>query len=149
LDRLSKQLRNPEVWLLADSWVESTPRAYDPRAFALLLRTEALHSELTSTIEALTATWPFSIGPLLLGDALPASAGPEAEMTRCSVVTKDDMAAVMEALSRADSAATIVTLPDGMISALFAAQDHTRLLRVTALPLLPDRSSCKDLYISF
>ena len=117
------------------------------RVFALLLRTEVGPSNMTPTIEALTATWPFSVGPLALGETLPATAGPQADTTRCSVLTKDDMLAVRDAMVRAGAADAIHTQPDGAFLAPFASQDRSSHLWVTVRPLLPDRASCSGEYV--
>jgi hypothetical protein len=146
LDRLSKQLRNPESWLPADAWLDRAPRPYDARLFALLLRTEIGPSNMAPMIETLGAAWPFSIGPLALGQALPATAGPFAESTRCSVLTKDDMLAVRDAMVRAAGTTELFTVPDGTILAGFAAPDRSSHLDVTVRPLLPDRTSCTGEY---
>ena len=88
LDRLSKQLKNPETWLAADAWADLTPRSYQAATFALLLRTEGGQSNERPTIDGLSAAWPFSVGPLDFGQTLPASAGAQSDMTRCSVLTR-------------------------------------------------------------
>jgi hypothetical protein len=146
LDRLSKQLLNPETWLPVDAWIDSTPRPYDPRVFALLLRTEVGLSNVTPTIDALAATWPFSVGPLAFGQTLPAAAGPQAASTRCAALAKDDIAAVTDAIVRAGGADTIHTQPDGVAVASFGAQDHNSQLVVVMRPLPPDRASCSGEY---
>jgi hypothetical protein len=147
LDRLSKQLLTPETWLLADAWAEPTPRTYEPHLFALLLRTEVGPSNMTPMIDALTATWPFSIGPLALGETLPDSAGPQADITRCFVLTKADMLAVRDAMVTAGVADAMHTQPDGTFVAPFASQDRSSHLWVTVRPLLPDRASCSGEYV--
>jgi hypothetical protein len=147
LDRLSKQLMHPETWLPADAWVDPIPRAYEARAFALLLRREVAQSNEMPTIETLTVTWPFSVGPLALGDTMPASAGPQAESTRCLVLTKDDMLVVRTAMVRAAGADAVYTLPDGAFLAGFAAEDHGSRLIVSVRLLPPDRASCSGEYV--
>ena len=147
LDRLSKQLRQPEAWLPADAWADPTPRPYEPATFALLLRTEVGQSNERPMIDALSGTRPFSIGPLELGQTLPATAGPQAEMTRCSVLTRDDMVAVTNAIVRASGADSIYTLTDGTLLSSFAAADNQARLVVTLRPLLPDRQSCNGEYV--
>jgi hypothetical protein len=147
LDRLSKQLTNPETWLPGDAWADSTPKAYEARAFALLLRTEVAQSNETPKIDGLTATWPFSVGPLALGETLPESAGPQAETTRCSVLTKDDVLAVRDAMVRAGGVDVIHAQPDGALFASFASQDQQSRLVVGVRPLMPDRASCSGEYV--
>lgn len=147
LDQLSKQLLSPETWLPADLWADPTPRAYEARVFALLLRTEVGPSNVTPTIDALAATWPFSVGPLALGETLPATAGPQADTTRCSVLTKDDMLAVRDAIGRAGGADAMLTQPDGAFVAPFASQDRSSYLVLNVRPLLPDRASCTGEYV--
>ena len=109
LDRLSKQLLKPETWLPANAWADSTPRAYEAATFALLLRTEVGQSNERPTIDSLSAAWPFSIGPLDLGQTLPATAGPD--VTRCTVLTHEDMVAVANAILRASDPDPVFALP--------------------------------------
>jgi hypothetical protein len=146
LDRLSKQLIGPETWLSADAWADPTPRPYEARAFALLLTTEIGPSNETQTIEALTETWPFSAGPLALGDPLPPTAGPQGQTTRCIALTRDDLLAVRDAISRAGGADATLIQPDGALFVGFASQDHQSRLVLTARPLFPDRASCNGEY---
>ncbi|TMC43306.1 MAG: hypothetical protein E6J23_10205 [Chloroflexi bacterium] len=94
LDQLWKQLVKPESWLPADAWADPTPHQYEPAAFALLIRVEPGTYNARPTIDELSATWPFSIGPLALGDAMPPAAGPLSDTTRCIALTKADMLAV-------------------------------------------------------
>ena len=144
LDRLSKQLLKPETWLPANAWADSTPRAYEAATFALLLRTEVGQSNERPTIDSLSAAWPFSIGPLDLGQTLPATAGPD--MTRCTVLTHEDMVAVANAIVRASDPDPVFTLPDGTLLTSFAWADHQGRLIVTLRPVLPDRRSCNGEY---
>jgi hypothetical protein len=146
LDRLSKQLRNPETWLPANEWADSTPRPYEAATFALLLRTEAGQSNERPTIDALSALWPFSVGPLELGQTLPETAGPQADTTRCSVLIREDMVAVRNAIVGASGADPIYLTPDGTFVGSFARADHQGRLVVILRPLLPDRASCTGEY---
>jgi hypothetical protein len=147
LDRLSKQLLKPETWLPPDAWADPTPRSYDPTTFVLFVRTEVGQANESQTIEALSATWPFSVGPLELGQTLPATAGPQADTTRCSVLTKADMLAVRDAISGAGGADATLIQPDGALFVGFASQDRQSRLVLTARPLLPDRASCDGEYV--
>jgi hypothetical protein len=147
LDLLSKQLANPETWLPADVWADPTPKPYQPTAFALLLRTEVGQANEPHRIDALRSTWPFSIGPLALGQILPATAGPQADATRCSVLTNDDMLAVRDAISRAGGADATLIQPDGALFVSFASEDQQSRLVLTARPLLPDHASCEGEYM--
>ena len=147
LTRLSEQLRAPETWLPAEAWRDAAPRPYDARLFVLLIRGESGLANVAPTIAALGAAWPFSIGPLTLGQMLPPEAGPQAENARCSVLTKDDMLLVRDAMLQAGAAAAMDTAPDGTVQApFFVAQDQPGLW-VTLRPLLPDRASCKGEYV--
>lgn len=146
LDRLSKQLLKPETWLPSDAWADPTLRQYEPAAFALLLRVEPGVYNATPTIDDLSATWPFSGGPLALGETLPPTAGPFAEMTRCSPLTKDDMLAVKDSIVRAGGSDAMHTSPDGALVVGFGSRDHQSGLVVMLRPLLPDRASCSGEY---
>jgi hypothetical protein len=146
LDQLWKQLIRPEAWLPANAWADSMPRPYEAAAFALLLRTEVGQANELPMIDALKATWPFSVGPLDLGQTLPETAGPQADMTRCSVLTHDDMVAVTNAMVRANGAEPIYTATDGTVLTSYAATDHQARLSVILRPLLPDRASCSGEY---
>jgi hypothetical protein len=147
LDRLWKQLTKPETWLPGDAWVDPTPKAYEARAFALLLRTEVTQSNEMPKIDGLTATWSFSVGPLALGETLPDSAGPDAKNTRCAVLTKDDVLAVRDAMVRAGGVDVVHAQPDGALFASFASQDQQSRLVVGVRPLMPDRASCTGEYV--
>ena len=68
-------------------------------------------------------------------------------MTRCSVLTRDDMVAVTNAIVRASGADSIYTLTDGTLLSSFAAADNQARLVVTLRPLLPDRQSCNGEYV--
>jgi hypothetical protein len=144
LDRLSKQLRNPETWLTSDLWADPTQRQYDPVAFVLLLRPDPSGYNATPTIDELSATWPFSVGPLALGEALPSTAGPFPETTRCSPLTKDDMLAVRDSIVRAGG--SVEPYRDGTVVMGFGMRDHQNSLALTLRPLLPDRGSCSGEY---
>ncbi len=144
LDRLWKQLLNPETWLSADAWADSTPRAYEAATFALLLSTEVGQANERPTIDELSAAWPFSVGPLDLGQPLPAIAGPD--VTRCTVLTREDMVAVANAIVRVTDPDPVFTLPDGTLLTSFARADHQGRLGVTLRPLFPDRASCNGEY---
>jgi hypothetical protein len=147
LDRLSKQLLKPETWLPADAWADPTPRRYEPAAFALLLRVEHPGAyNARPTIDELSATWPFSVGPLALGEALPPGAGPFDEPTRCIALTKDDMLAVKDAIVRSGGSDAMQTSPDDALLVGFGTQDQQSGLDVMIRPLLPDRSSCSGEY---
>ena len=146
LDRLSKQLLKPETWLPANPWADSVPRAYEAATFALLLRTEIGQANERPMIDTVQATWPFSVGPLDLGQPLPATAGPGADMTRCSVLTREDMVAVANAMVRASEPDPVYTLSDGTLLTSFARADNQGRLVVTLRPLLPDRRSCNGEY---
>ena len=145
LDQLSKQLLRPETWLPADAWADSTPRLYRPAVFALLLRTVVVQSNEPPTIDALTMAWPFSVGPLALGQTLPPSAGPQADTTRCSALTSDDMLAVRNALTQAGGADAVHASEDGAIFASFVLDTQSQLVLMMR-PLLPDRASCDREY---
>ena len=146
LDRLSKQLMKPETWLPADAWADPTPHTYESRLFALLLSTEVGQANEAQSIEALTSTWPFSAGPLTLGDPLSPTAGAQGQVTRCVALTKDDMLAVRDAISRAGGADATLIQPDGALVVGFASQDHQSRLNLFARPLFPDRASCNGEY---
>jgi hypothetical protein len=147
LDRLSKQLRQPETWLPADVWADPTPRQYQATAFALLLSVEPGVQNSTPTIDELSATWPFSIGPLALGETLPPAAGPFAETTRCLALTKDDMLAVKDSIVRAGGSDAMQTSPDGAFGVGFGTHNQQSGLVVRVHPLLPDRASCSGEYV--
>jgi hypothetical protein len=147
LDQLSRQLLRPETWLPADAWADSTPRPYSPGAFALLLRTEVVQANESQTIDALTAAWPFSVGPLALGQTLPPTAGPQADMTRCSALTSDDTLAVRDAITQAGGADAVHVLEDGGFLAAFAFAGNQGRLVLIVRPLLPDRASCSGEYV--
>jgi hypothetical protein len=147
LDRFSKQLLKPETWLPPDAWADPTPRQYEAAAFALLLRVEPGVQNATPTIDALSATWPFSAGPLALGETLPPAAGPFADTTRCSALTREDMLAVKDSIVRVGGSDAMQTSPDGAFSVGFAAHDQQSGLVVMVRPLMPDRGSCSGEYI--
>jgi hypothetical protein len=146
LDRLSKQLLKPESWLPANSWADPTPRPYEAATFALLVQTEVGQANERPTIDALSAAWPFFVGPLDLGQPLPATAGPWADTTRCLVLTRDDKVAVANAMVRASDPEPVFTLPDGTLLTSFARADNQGRLVMTLRPLLPDRRSCNGEY---
>jgi hypothetical protein len=146
LDQLSKQLRNPETWLPVNEWADATPKAYEAATFALLLRTEVGQANEQPKIDALGAAWPFSVGPLELGQTLPETAGPQADATRCSVLTRQDMFAVTNAIVRASGGEPLYTTPDGTLVGSFAGTDNQGRLVVILRPLLPDRASCSGEY---
>ena len=147
LDLLSKQLVKPEFWLPADVWADSTPRPYNPAAFALLLRTEVVQSSEPPTIGALTAAWPFSVGPLALGQPLPPTAGPQADTTRCSVLTSDDALSVRNAITQATGPDAVHVSEDGALFASFVLADNQGQLVLVMRPLFPDRASCSGEYV--
>jgi hypothetical protein len=147
LDRLSKQLRNPESWLSADAWADPTSRPYDVGYLALLLRSEPGPTNVTEMVGALIRTWPFSVGPLALGQTLPDGAGPGADRTRCTVLTKDDLQAVRDAVVRAGGGDSTYFLPDGSWVVGFALADRSGDLVVHVQPLFPDRTSCNGVSI--
>jgi hypothetical protein len=142
LARLTEQLRSPETWLPADAWKDATGRPYDARLFVLLVRSEVGLYNVTPTVDALAAAWPFSLGPQALGEVMPPEAGPQAENSRCSVLTKDDMLLVRDAMLRAGAAGAIEVSPDGTVQAPFVSKDLAGLW-VALRPLFPDRASCK------
>ena len=144
LDRLSKQLVRPETWLTSDLWADPTQRPYEPVAFALLLRLDPGGYNATPTIDDLRATWPFSVGPLALGEALPPTTGPFPETTRCSPLTKDDMLTVRDSIVRAGG--SVEPYPDGTVVVGFGTSDQQKGLTLTLRPLLPDRGSCSGEY---
>ena len=147
LDRLSKQLRNPETWLPGSAWADPTPRQYEPAAFVLLLRMEPGVQNARPTIDELGVTWPFSAGPLALGATLPPAAGPFAETTRCSALTREDMLAVKDSIVRAGGSDGMQTSPDGAFTVGFGAHGQQSGLVVMVRPLLPDRASCNGEYV--
>jgi len=144
LDRLSKQLLQPETWLPSDAWADATQRQYEPAAFALLLGREPGTYNATPTIDELSATWPFSVPPLALGETMPASAGPLAETTRCTALTKDDVLAVKDSIVRAGG--SVQPSPDGSFVVGFGTRDQQDGLVLRLRPLLPDRASCNGEY---
>jgi hypothetical protein len=146
LDRLSKQLIKPETWLPAAAWADPVERPYEPVAFALLLRLESDGYNATPTIDELSATWPFSVGPRALGETLPPTAGPFAETTRCTPLTKDDTLAVKDAIVRAGGSGLGQTSPDGTLVVVFGSTDQQKGLDLMLRPLLPDRASCAGEY---
>ncbi len=145
LDRLSKQLVRPETWLPSDAWADATQRQYEPAAFALLLGREPGTYNATPKIDELSATWPFSVGPLALGETMPASAGPFAETTRCTPLTTDDVLAVRDSIVRAGG--SVEPFPDGSIVVGFGTRDQQDGLVLRLRPLLPDRASCSGEYV--
>jgi hypothetical protein len=84
---------------------------------------------------------------LALGETLPATARPQADTTRCSVLTKDDMLAVRDAMVRAGAADAIYTQPDSSFVTGFASQDRSSHLVVKVRPLLSDPASCSGKYV--
>jgi hypothetical protein len=144
LDRLSKQLVRPETWLTSDLWADPTDRPYEPVAFVLLLRLDSNGYNARPTVDELSATWPFSVGPLALGEPLPLTSGPFTEETRCVPLTKDDMLAVKDSIVRAGG--SVEPLTDGTVVAGFGMKDQQRALGLTLRPLLPDRGSCSGEY---
>jgi len=98
------------------------------------------------TIDDLITTWPFSVGPLALGETMPPAAGPSAETTRCAALTKDDMLAVKDSIVRAGGSDAMSTTPDGAFAVGFGTQNQQSGLVVMVRPLLPDRASCTGEY---
>jgi hypothetical protein len=141
------QLMNPETWLPADAWLDPVARPYDPSRFVLLLRTEIGPSGVASMIEALEASWPFSVGPLALGETLPTTAGPQAQTTRCVVLANDDVVAVKDAVVRAGGFDPIYIQGTPESFASFAARDRNSALILSLRPLLPDHASCIGEYV--
>lgn len=142
LDRLSAQLRKPETWLPADAWADPTSRPYDASYFALLLRSEPGQTNVPALVPALVAAWPFSVGPLVIGQTLSSTAGIGADTTRCTVLIRDDMLAVRDAVLRAGGGNSMYELPDGTWVSPFALHDRSGDLVVNVQPLLPDVTSC-------
>ena len=67
-------------------------------------------------------------------------------MTRCSVLTREDMVAVANAMVRASEPDPVYTLSDGTLLTSFARADNQGRLVVTLRPLLQDRRSCNGEY---
>lgn len=149
LDRLSQQLRRPETWLPANLWADATARPYQASLFVLLLRTEAGPAAWPATLESLTAAWPFSPGPLEIGQTLPASAGPNAETTRCTVLTREDSNALRAAFTQAGAPPPVHPQPNEAVVVGFSARDLASSLIATLRPLLPDRASCAGEYVAY
>ena len=144
LDRLSKQLIKPETWLPAAAWADAVERPYEPAAFALLLGREPGGYNATPTIDELSATWPFSVGPLALGETMPPTAGPFAETTRCTPLAKDDVPAVKDSIIRAGGSVELQS--DGSLVVGFGTKDQQDALVLKLRPFLPDRATCAGEY---
>lgn len=118
LQHLSERLTNPEAWLPAGAWAETTWRPYQPKALRLVVRNADADPPDGSGIGNPLLDWPDGSDPLTFGNP-----GPFEEQ-RCGMVSGQQAQDWYAALSAANQLT------------LFVKDDHR--YQVTVRLMLPD-----------